>query len=285
MGNKFTFLKKFSYMDYIFTLLGIFFVGIFVAGFVISNSSSSNEESTIQQSNAKLRIYEFWGSTCPHCKKANEFFEEYVPTVSGLEWQKYEVYNNRENNKLFEEAAKTLGQDPGGVPFIIIGDEVFGGFGEGSEDLIKDRVDYCMKNECPDSIAEIVGLPVLENSFSTSSDTANLNQNSLQTINVQNFNAGWQKDKEEAILIDLRTPQEYQEGHLEGSKMIDFYNPNFQSELAKLDRSQTYYIYCNSGNRSGEALQMMDKMGFEKVYNLDGGIQAWLVEGLPVTVN
>jgi rhodanese-related sulfurtransferase len=84
------------------------------------------------------------------------------------------------------------------------------------------------------------------------------------------------------VLLDLRTPQEYDSGYITDSRLKDFYDPNFSSSLSELDKTKTYAIYCNSGNRSGAALGLMQSQGFEKVYNLDGGIQAWLSQGYPV---
>ena len=268
--NKVPFFKKLSYMDYIFIGVGILLISVFVGGFLLGNSSDSDEKAEVagDSENTQVRLYEFWGNTCPHCKKANEFLEEYVPTVEGLAWQKYEVYGDKENNKLFEEVTAELDAENVGVPFIIIGDEMINGFGEGTDEVIKNRVNYCLENDCPDSVAKIVGLAEVS---------------STQTVSTKDFNEGWQRDKTAATLLDLRTPEEYQADHLANSKMVDFYDPNFQSELEKLDRNQTYYIYCNSGNRSGEALEMMENMGFQTVYDLDGGIQAWMSAGLPVT--
>lgn len=70
------------------------------------------------------------------------------------------------------------------------------------------------------------------------------------------------------IIVDVRTPAEYAEDHVPNSLNIDFYNPQFLAQLAKLDRSKSYSLYCRSGNRSGQALQIMKQLGFEKVENL-----------------
>jgi len=79
----------------------------------------------------------------------------------------------------------------------------------------------------------------------------------------------------ERLLIDIRTPEEYDAGHLPDAKNIDFYEPDFLQQLADLDRNQPIAIYCRSGNRSSETLAAMKQMGFTDVAELSGGILAW----------
>lgn len=82
-------------------------------------------------------------------------------------------------------------------------------------------------------------------------------------------------DNKEIVLIDVRTPDEYQQGHIAGSQLINFYGNNFKDEIAKLDQEKEYVIYCRSGGRSGKAVNMMQEMGFQNVHNMSGGILAW----------
>ena len=77
------------------------------------------------------------------------------------------------------------------------------------------------------------------------------------------------------IVLDVRTPEEYAEGHISGAQNMDFYARDFSASLEKLDRNTTYAIYCRSGNRSGQALEIMRSLGFVSVLNLSGGILAW----------
>lgn len=86
-------------------------------------------------------------------------------------------------------------------------------------------------------------------------------------------------DDDTITVIDVRTPEEYAEGHLEGATLIDFYDAGFAEELAALDPDETYLIYCRSGNRSGQTATMMADLGFERVFDLDGGILAWNAAG------
>lgn len=77
------------------------------------------------------------------------------------------------------------------------------------------------------------------------------------------------------IILDVRSPEELAEGFIPNYRQINSFNTSFREELERLDRSKTYLVYCRSGNRSGKACQIMSKMGFENLYNLRGGIQAW----------
>ncbi len=85
------------------------------------------------------------------------------------------------------------------------------------------------------------------------------------------------------VILDIRTPEEFTAGRIAGSVNIDFYEANFADELDKLDKNKTYFVYCNSGNRSGTAMGTMKELGFTDVYDLDGGIQAWYSSGFSIT--
>ena len=87
-------------------------------------------------------------------------------------------------------------------------------------------------------------------------------------------------DDPSITVIDVRTPEEYDEGHIEGATLIDFYSDTFVDEIATLDRDQEYLIYCRSGNRSGQAFAIMADLGFTAVHDLDGGVIAWDAAGL-----
>lgn len=88
-------------------------------------------------------------------------------------------------------------------------------------------------------------------------------------------------DGSDRVLIDVRTPEEYDEAHLDGALLIDFYRDDFEAAISELDRDQPYVIYCRSGNRSGQARELMADLGFTDVADIGGGIVAWEAEGLP----
>jgi len=87
------------------------------------------------------------------------------------------------------------------------------------------------------------------------------------------------------ITLDVRTPGEFNEGHIEGAQLIDFQSGNFENEIASLDKSKTYAVYCRSGSRSGQAVKVMSDAGFTSVYNLNGGVIDWAGAGLPLVNN
>ncbi|MDN4164812.1 rhodanese-like domain-containing protein [Cytophagales bacterium LB-30] len=78
-----------------------------------------------------------------------------------------------------------------------------------------------------------------------------------------------------AIVLDVRTKDEFKSGHIPGAKNIDIFSPTFSTEIDMLDKTKTYLVYCRSGNRSGSACGAMASKGFDKLYNLSGGIGAW----------
>jgi phage shock protein E len=84
-------------------------------------------------------------------------------------------------------------------------------------------------------------------------------------------------------VIDVRTPEEFAEGHIEGAMMIDFSAPDFADRVAELDPEQEYLVYCRSGNRSGQAVAIMRKLGFDRVFDMEGGTVAYAAAGLPLT--
>ena len=90
------------------------------------------------------------------------------------------------------------------------------------------------------------------------------------------------KGNPDFLIIDVRTPEEFKDGHIENAILIDFYAENFKDELARLDREKTFFIYCRSGNRSGQAVDIMAELGFQEVYNLSVGIQEWIAQGFPI---
>jgi rhodanese-related sulfurtransferase len=83
------------------------------------------------------------------------------------------------------------------------------------------------------------------------------------------------------VVLDVRTPGEFAEGHIEGAVLVDYLSPGFRQEMAGLDKTKTYLVYCRTGNRSTSALGIMRELGFRSYYHLEGGITRWLEEGMP----
>jgi len=79
-----------------------------------------------------------------------------------------------------------------------------------------------------------------------------------------------------AVVLDVRTDDEVAEGIIPNAIHIDIYKgQEFIDEIEELDKSKNYYVYCRSGNRSGKACQIMEQLGFENAYNLEGGMLEW----------
>jgi rhodanese-related sulfurtransferase len=89
-------------------------------------------------------------------------------------------------------------------------------------------------------------------------------------------------DDGDAVLLDIRTPEEYAEARISGSENIDFYDADFAAQLEQLDSDGTYVVYCRSDNRSGQAMGTFRDLGFIEVYEIDGGIVNWYESGYPV---
>lgn len=97
----------------------------------------------------------------------------------------------------------------------------------------------------------------------------------MKNLEQKQWVDGLQKS-ENAVILDVRTPEEFEEGYIKNAKLINIQNPeNFMNEIEKLDKSKPYYVYCRSGRRSEMACQIMDKSGFDQAYNLIGGILEW----------
>ena len=82
------------------------------------------------------------------------------------------------------------------------------------------------------------------------------------------------------ILIDVRTPGEFAQGHIKGARLINVSNYSFSEKINKLDKNKTYLVYCRSGSRSRRAVSKMKAAGFTNIYNLQGGIRSWVGPGM-----
>ena len=83
----------------------------------------------------------------------------------------------------------------------------------------------------------------------------------------------------DVVVLDVRTPEEFNGGHIINAINIDIYNDYFNSDISTLDKSKSYAVYCRSGKRSVDASNEMDSIGFKATYNLTGGIIEWIDSG------
>ena len=91
-------------------------------------------------------------------------------------------------------------------------------------------------------------------------------------------------DKPEALLLDVRTPEEWNDGHLEGASHADYWGDEqaFQAAMDAIPRDRPVLVYCAGGGRSGLTAKELIKAGHHEVYNLENGISGWIAEGYPV---
>jgi thioredoxin len=108
--------------------------------------------------------------------------------------------------------------------------------------------------------------------------------NGIQTVNADDFEKAL-KQNPGANLVDVRTPDEYQGGHIPGAVNIDYQNPNFVERVSKLDKTKPVFVYCLSGGRSAGAAEQLRDAGFKQVYNLQGGFLQWNAAGKPKEPN
>ena len=84
------------------------------------------------------------------------------------------------------------------------------------------------------------------------------------------------------VILDIRTPEEFRDGHIEGAVNVDFRSGNFGNEIDRFDKNKTYFVYCRTGNRSYDAVTLMGPLGFRSIVRLAGDINGWKSAGLPV---
>jgi len=98
-------------------------------------------------------------------------------------------------------------------------------------------------------------------------------EGTIQNVSAEQFKQA--ENNSEVILLDVRTPNETKQGVIEGAVTMDIYNADFDQKLSTLDTTKQVYVYCRSGARSSKAAEKLEAMGFNKVYNLKGGILGW----------
>lgn len=101
-----------------------------------------------------------------------------------------------------------------------------------------------------------------------------------ELVSPEKFATDMSKDKGQ--LIDVRTPKEYNAGHIDGAKNIHLYDQDFKARINKLDKDKTVYVYCKAGGRSAEAVESLKINGFKHIVELDGGTDAWTEAGKPL---
>ncbi len=90
------------------------------------------------------------------------------------------------------------------------------------------------------------------------------------------------KDNPQFVVLDVRTPEEFGSGHIDGAINIDYNTGGFRTLISDLDKTGTYLVYCRTGRRSGGATKVMKDLGFVSIVRMKGDILGWQSEGLPL---
>jgi phage shock protein E len=98
-----------------------------------------------------------------------------------------------------------------------------------------------------------------------------------QAVQLMADNAG----SRDFVVLDVRTPAEFADGHIAGAVNIDFNAGDFRNQVGGQSRSKSYLVYCRSGNRSRQAIEVMKQLNFESIYHIANGIVEWTAQGLP----
>lgn len=93
------------------------------------------------------------------------------------------------------------------------------------------------------------------------------------------------RDDPDLVILDVRTPEEYEFGHLENAHNMDVTSKDFEESLENLDKNKKYFVYCKAGKRGCKAADIMKKHGFKEVFNITGGIDKWRAKRLPVAID
>lgn len=94
------------------------------------------------------------------------------------------------------------------------------------------------------------------------------------------------KTKHSIQLLDVRTPEEYNEGYIDNAININFFDDDFVHKVStNFDKNKPIFLYCKSGGRSGKASKKLKEAGFAKIYDLDGGFDKWIQKSKPITQN
>ncbi len=110
-------------------------------------------------------------------------------------------------------------------------------------------------------------------------ETENNNTIEYPLLSPTEFVTAIQNEKE-AVIIDVRTPEDFAKGHLENAQNINWNNDDFEQKIASYKKDTPLFMYCMSGGRSASATEKLRSLGYTKVYELDGGILKWRSEGL-----
>lgn len=109
--------------------------------------------------------------------------------------------------------------------------------------------------------------------FSTSCKDAKIEDTEIKLVTAEEMQSIL--ELEDAQLVDVRTPEEFEEIRIANAQNIDYMSPTFDDDISKLDKNKPVVLYCKSGGRSAKCAQKLKEAGFKKIYDLEGGISKW----------
>jgi rhodanese-related sulfurtransferase len=136
-------------------------------------------------------------------------------------------------------------------------------------------------------VAFICGVVFAGGSLSITASAAEFRSQTqiLKDVTPQETNSLIQKNKDNPnfVILDVRTPEEFRDGHINDAVNLNYNSPTFKTDLNGLDKTKAYLIYCRTSRRSRAAFGIMKELEFQEVYHMLGGIVRWQAEGLPTT--
>lgn len=115
---------------------------------------------------------------------------------------------------------------------------------------------------------------ILLTAFFAISSCISQSKENIKTVSVEEFAANIKK-MPNAQILDVRTPEEFAEGHIQKAANVNWTGSTFVKDAEKFNKEKPVFVYCRSGRRSMEASKKLQELGFKKIYNLDGGFMNW----------
>lgn len=104
----------------------------------------------------------------------------------------------------------------------------------------------------------------------------------LKDIKIREAAELMKKKPDKLVILDVRTPAEFRDGHIPNAKNMDFFGGSFDMDISKLSKDDTILVYCKSGKRSAGAADVLSDAGFKTVLHMSDGMDVWKKEGMPV---
>lgn len=120
--------------------------------------------------------------------------------------------------------------------------------------------------------------------FLSSCSSSNINDSAIKKVNIDTTR-NLLSQENRVVILDVRTPEEYKLGHIQGALNVNIMDDKFTNEISKLERNQTYIVHCAANAKDGrtdKSLKIMKNLGFNNLFDMSGGINKWVQEGNPI---